>query len=104
LASLDPLDSSEEICFFSSRNCFAISGNLEKAAEQIDLPTLVVRGARSRVVSAEGVAQLAKLIPHACHVDVAAAGHMVAGDQNDEFNAAILDFLANASGSEPTAG
>lgn len=77
---------------------------MEKAAEQIDLPTLVVRGARSRVVSAEGVAQLAKLIPHACHVDVAAAGHMVAGDQNDEFNAAILDFLANASGSEPTAG
>ena len=77
---------------------------MEKAAEQIDLPTLVVRGAQSRVVSAEGVAQLAKLIPHACHVDVAAAGHMVAGDQNDEFNAAILDFLANASGSEPTAG
>ena len=73
---------------------------MEKAAEQIDLPTLVVRGAKSRVVSAEGVAQLAKLIPHASHVDVAAAGHMVAGDQNDEFNAAILAFLARTCGSE----
>ena len=82
----------------------ALAQRMEKAAEQIDLPTLVVRGAKSRVVSAEGVAQLAKLIPHACHVDVAAAGHMVAGDQNDEFNVAILDFLANARGSEPTAG
>ena len=73
---------------------------MEKAAEQIDLPTLVVRGAKSRVVSAEGVAQLAKLIPHAGHVDVAAAGHMVAGDQNDEFNAAILEFLAHTCGGE----
>ena len=73
---------------------------MEKAAEQIDIPTLVVRGAKSRVVSEEGVAQLAKLIPHAGHVDVAAAGHMVAGDQNDEFNAAILAFLARTCGSE----
>ena len=82
----------------------ALAQRMEKAAEQIDLPTLVVRGAKSRVVSAEGVAQLAKLIPHASHVDVAAAGHMVAGDQNDEFNAVILQFLANARGSELTAG
>ena len=73
---------------------------MEKSAERIDLPTLVVRGAKSRVVSPEGVAQLAKLIPHACHVDVAAAGHMVAGDQNDEFNAAILEFLAHTCGGE----
>jgi len=78
----------------------AMARRMEKAAKQIDLPTLVVRGAQSRVVSAEGVAQLAKLIPHASHVDVAAAGHMVAGDQNDEFNAAILAFLARTCGSE----
>jgi len=78
----------------------ALAQRMEKAAEQIDIPTLVVRGAKSRVVSAEGLAQLAKLIPHAGHVDVAAAGHMVAGDQNDEFNAAILEFLAHTCGGE----
>ena len=62
------------------------------------MPTLVVRGGDSRVVSAEGVAHLAELIPHACYVDVAGAGHMVAGDQNDGFNAVIREFLASSSG------
>ena len=31
-------------------------------------------------------------------VDVAGAGHMVAGDQNDGFNAVIREFLASSSG------
>ena len=33
------------------------------------------------------------LVPHAKQVDVAGAGHMVAGDRNDRFNAAVVDFL-----------
>ncbi len=33
-----------------------------------------------------------------CYVDVAGAGHMVAGDQNDGFNAVIREFLASSSG------
>ena len=45
------------------------------------------------------LAHLAELIPHAGYVDVAAAGHMVAGDQNDEFNAVIREFLASSCGS-----
>ena len=40
------------------------------------------------------VISLAELIPHACYVDVAGAGHMVAGDQNDGFNAVIFELLA----------
>ena len=77
----------------------AMARRMEEAARLIDIPTLVVRGGQSRVVSPEGVAHLAELIPHAGYVDVAAAGHMVAGDQNDEFNAVIREFLASSCGS-----
>lgn len=67
---------------------------MEEAARRIEIPTLVVRGGQSRVVSPEGVAHLAELIPHAEYVDVVEAGHMVAGDSNDDFNAVIRRFLA----------
>lgn len=77
----------------------AMAQRMEEAATRIDVPTLAVRGGQSRVVSPEGVAHLAELIPHAGYVDVAAAGHMVAGDKNDEFNAVILEFLASSCGS-----
>jgi pimeloyl-ACP methyl ester carboxylesterase len=33
------------------------------------------------------------LVPHASYADVAGARHMVAGDQNDQFSSAILEFL-----------
>ena len=34
-----------------------------------------------------------ELVPHARQVDVAGAGHMVAGDRNDRFNSAVVEFL-----------
>ncbi len=37
-----------------------------------------------------------RLVPHAELVDVAGAGHMVAGDRNDRFNAAVIEFLESA--------
>jgi pimeloyl-ACP methyl ester carboxylesterase len=73
-----------------------MSQRMEQAAVNIEIPTLVVRGGKSRVVSPEGVKHLAELIPHANYVDVAEAGHMVAGDRNDEFNAVIRRFLGEA--------
>jgi len=57
-------------------------------------PTLLVRGARSDVVSAASVAEFRELLPSLEVFDVAAAGHMVVGDTNDAFNRAIVDFLA----------
>jgi hypothetical protein len=33
------------------------------------------------------------LVPHAELADVSGARHMVAGDRNDSFGAAILDFM-----------
>lgn len=66
---------------------------LEDAARRLTLPTLLVRGASSDLLSEEGAAAMRALVPHAKQVDVAGAGHMVAGDRNDRFNTAVVDFL-----------
>jgi len=58
------------------------------------VPTLLVRGAASDVVSDAGVAAFREVMPHVEVFDVAQAGHMVAGDSNDAFNGAVLEFLA----------
>jgi pimeloyl-ACP methyl ester carboxylesterase len=57
------------------------------------IPTLLIRGLRSEVVSDAGVAQFRRLLPALEVADVARAGHMVAGDDNDVFNTAAVDYL-----------
>ena len=66
---------------------------LAAAAARLSLPTLLVRGRMSDIVSEAGVRELQDLVPHAEVVDVAGAGHMVAGDRNDAFNAAVIEFV-----------
>jgi non-heme chloroperoxidase len=66
---------------------------LEAAARNLTVPTLLVRGQASDLLSAEGAAHMMELVPHARLVDVAGAGHMVAGDRNDRFNVAVIGFL-----------
>lgn len=68
-------------------------GRLYDAARALQVPTLLVKGRQSDVVSEEGVREFMGLVPHAEFADVSGAGHMVAGDNNDEFSAAILEFL-----------
>lgn len=70
-----------------------ISQTMEAAAPAIRIPTLLVRGRQSDVVSPEGVEELRHMLPQLAFVDIEGAGHMVAGDKNDRFNAAIIDFL-----------
>jgi pimeloyl-ACP methyl ester carboxylesterase len=60
----------------------------------VPVPTLLVRGADSDVVSDAGVAAFREVMPHVEVFDVAQAGHMVAGDSNDAFNGAMLEFLS----------
>jgi pimeloyl-ACP methyl ester carboxylesterase len=67
---------------------------LESAARRIDIPTLLVRGERSRVLSPEGAREFLSLVPRAEYVEVDRADHMVAGDANDKFNASVFGFLA----------
>ena len=66
---------------------------LEAATLGVRVPTLLVRGAMSDIVSEEAAAALQRAIPGCELVDGAGAGHMVAGDKNDVFNAAVSGFL-----------
>jgi pimeloyl-ACP methyl ester carboxylesterase len=67
---------------------------LEVAARQLTLPTLIIRGGRSRILSEEGVREFRAMVPHAEVADIPEAHHMVAGDANDAFNDAVLAFIA----------
>lgn len=64
------------------------------AAGNIKVPALLVRGGSSELVQEAHAREFLDLVPHAEYVDVADARHMVAGDQNDHFSSAVLDFLA----------
>jgi pimeloyl-ACP methyl ester carboxylesterase len=66
---------------------------LGNAARALTVPTLLVRGRVSDLLSEEGAQELLEMVPHARLVDVAGAGHMVAGDRNDLFNDAVVQFL-----------
>jgi pimeloyl-ACP methyl ester carboxylesterase len=63
---------------------FHAGGDID-GAHNIRVPTLVVRGAQSDLVSPDGVQEFVDAVPGARYMDVADAGHMVAGDQNDHF-------------------
>ena len=71
---------------------------MNDAARALRIPTLVVRGRMSDVLSDDGVRELREMVPHAEYADVAGAAHMVAGDDNDAFSAAVIDFLARVDG------
>jgi non-heme chloroperoxidase len=66
---------------------------LMRAAGTLKVPTLLVRGRESDVISLEGVREFQEAAPHAEFVDVSGAGHMVAGDRNDAFTEAVQAFL-----------
>lgn len=67
--------------------------NLEDALSKITIPTLLVKGSLSEIVDEEGVEQFRQALPSAEIVDIKGAGHMVAGDKNNVFDTAVLDFL-----------
>ena len=66
---------------------------LEDAVRAISVPLMLVRGRQSELVDDEMVAEFLSLAPHAKVADVSEAGHMVAGDKNDVFTSAVLEFL-----------
>ena len=65
----------------------------DAALANIQVPTLLVRGALSDVVTEEGVQEFLRRIPGAKLAEVGGASHMVAGDQNDAFSRAVIEFL-----------
>jgi len=66
---------------------------LVEAARGIDIPVLLVSGGRSDLVSRETADHFLELVPHAQHVHLPQATHMVAGDDNDAFSRAVIDFI-----------
>jgi pimeloyl-ACP methyl ester carboxylesterase len=67
-----------------------------RVMSNIHVPTMLVRGLLSDIVTDEGVATFQKGIPHATVLEVGGAAHMIAGDKNDAFSEAVIEFLENS--------
>ena len=80
-----------------------LHGPLEDACRALDVPLLLVSGGRSDLVTAGTVGHFLDLVPHARHVQLPDATHMVAGDDNDAFADALLSFLSELSAASPAA-
>jgi pimeloyl-ACP methyl ester carboxylesterase len=68
-------------------------GLLDVAMSNIHVPTMLVRGLLSDVVTQEGVDDILARMPNVTLVEVSGAAHMIAGDQNDAFSEAVIEFL-----------
>jgi pimeloyl-ACP methyl ester carboxylesterase len=66
---------------------------LQVATANITVPVLLLSGGRSDVVSRDTVAEFLHLLPHARHVELPQATHMVAGDANDAFTREVMNFV-----------
>jgi pimeloyl-ACP methyl ester carboxylesterase len=70
-----------------------LAGLIDVAMTNIHVPTMLVRGLLSDVVTQEGIDELLAKIPGATVVGVDGAAHMIAGDRNDAFSDAVVTFL-----------
>ncbi len=72
------------------------SHRMQAAAEKLavmDMPVQLVRGGLSDVLSEAGAQSFLQVCPRCEYVNVTDAAHMVAGDRNDIFSAAVINFL-----------
>lgn len=74
-----------------------LQDGIREAARQIKVPTLLISGGKSDIVSEHTVADFLQLVPHALHHHLPHATHMVAGDDNDAFNDTLLNFKRTLS-------
>jgi len=75
---------------FDTPNVFP---RLASAAPHVRVPTLFVRGGRSDQTTPESVQEFIRLFPNAESIEIDDAGHFVAYERSDLFNAVLLDFL-----------
>ena len=69
------------------------TGWLTARLAKLALPTLLVRGELSDIVTEDIAAEFCRLVPGSAAVEIPAATHMVAGDSNDRFTEAIRRFF-----------
>ncbi len=75
------------------RHMEEMNQRLLDAARSVAAPLLLVRGGQSDLVTEEVAKDFVAQVPGAEYFDVAHTGHMVAGDDNDAFTSAVLEFL-----------
>ena len=63
-------------------------------ARAFDLPTLLVRGANSRILTVEAAERFRDALPHGTLVTVPDCGHNVHGQNTKGFIKALEEFLA----------
>jgi pimeloyl-ACP methyl ester carboxylesterase len=73
---------------------FVREEKLEQAAIDLTIPILLIRGKLSDVVSPAGVKDFLAKVPHAEFVELSDAGHTAAGDDNDAFTDAVVQFVS----------
>jgi pimeloyl-ACP methyl ester carboxylesterase len=76
------------------RDCAQHQDDIAESARALRCPVLLISGGRSDLVSARTVEEFQSLVPHARHVHLPQATHMLAGDDNDTFTATVLEYLA----------
>ena len=75
-------------------DAFVREEKLERAAIGLTIPILLIRGKLSDVVSPDGVKDFLMKVPHAEFVELSDAGHTAAGDDNDAFSEAVVQFVS----------
>ena len=68
-----------------------------EAASRVVIPTLLIRGALSDVLTMKDVDNFLKTVSHSEYKEIENAAHMIAGDRNDIFAEAAIDFLQKHS-------
>ena len=72
-----------------------LMSDFETRCESIGIPVHLVRGRMSELVAEDEARHFVARLRYGRFTDVAGAGHMVAGDENDAFMAAVTGFFAN---------
>jgi len=67
---------------------------LENSAKRITVPTLLVQGALSDILTNKEKEEFLNAVPHSKFAEIKQATHMVVGDKNDIFAESIVDFLS----------
>ena len=76
--------------------------DIANAARTLGCPVLLISGGRSDLVSADTVEEFQSLVPHARHVHLPQATHMLAGDDNDTFTRTVLQYLSELATANTT--
>ena len=80
-----------------SKDKIAYRKRLKNYASFVRVPTLLIKGALSNVLTQQEVDDFLKIMPHTEFVEIDKAAHMIAGDRNDIFANSVISFLTNLS-------